>query len=50
MMGIAVTKKNCGGSHRGLSAASIGKRCVVYLALDTAASAAKAVAIIKKIR
>ena len=26
---------------RGLSAAAIGKRCVVYLALDTAADAAR---------
>ena len=35
---------------RGLSAAAIGKRCVLYLALDTNAAAAKAVKILKKIR
>jgi len=34
---------------RGLSAAAIGKRCVVYLALDTADDAARAVQILKRI-
>ena len=37
-----------GINMRGLSAASIGRRCVVYLAFDTAATAAKAVRILKK--
>jgi hypothetical protein len=35
---------------RGLSAAAIGKRCVVYLAFDTDAAAAKAVRIVKTVR
>jgi len=34
---------------RGLSAAAIGKRCVVYIALDTDAAAAQAMKILKKI-
>lgn len=33
---------------RGLSAASIGKRCVFYLALDRAVDATKAVRVLKK--
>jgi hypothetical protein len=32
---------------RGLSAAAIGKRCVVYLAVDTAADATKAARVLK---
>ena len=34
---------------RGLSAAAIGKRCVVHLALDTAGDAAKAAKVLKNI-
>jgi hypothetical protein len=33
---------------RGLSAATIGKRCAVYLAFDTAANAAKAAGVMKR--
>jgi hypothetical protein len=33
---------------RGLSAAAVGKKCVVYLALDSAADAAKAINILKR--
>ena len=38
---------HAGISLRGLSAAAIGKRCVVHLALDSAADAAKAVKALK---
>jgi hypothetical protein len=41
---------DAGVNLRGLSAASIGKKCVVYLALDSAETAARAMAILKKIR
>jgi len=34
---------------RGLSAAAIGKRCVVHLALDTSSDAAKAVKVLKAV-
>jgi hypothetical protein len=34
---------------RGLSAAAIGKRCVVHLAVDTSADATKAIRILKKL-
>jgi hypothetical protein len=34
---------------RGLSAAAIGSRCVVYLALDSSADAAKAVRLLKRL-
>ena len=38
-----------GISLRGLSAASLGKKCVVYFAFDTTADAAQAVRILKKL-
>jgi hypothetical protein len=34
---------------RGLSAAAIGRRCVVHLALDSAADAAKATRVLKRL-
>lgn len=39
-----------GVNLRGLSAAAIGKKCVVYLALDTAEGAATAASVLKKIK
>jgi len=35
---------------RGLSAAALGKRCVVYLALDSAADAKKAIRVLKAMK
>jgi hypothetical protein len=50
-LGARITQElaAAGVNLRGLSAAAIGKRCVVYLALDTDDAAAKAMKILKKI-
>jgi len=50
-LGARITEElaAAGINLRGLSAAAIGKRCVVYLALDTDDAAAKAMKILKKI-
>lgn len=50
-LGARITQElaAAGTNLRGLSAAAIGKRCVVYLALDTNAAAAKAMKVLKKI-
>ena len=50
-LGARITQElaAAGINLRGLSAAAIGKRCVVYLALDTDDAAAKAMKILKKI-
>jgi hypothetical protein len=50
-LGATITEElaAAGINLRGLSAAAIGKRCVVYLALDTDDAAAKAMKILKKI-
>ena len=51
-MGARITEALAAGgiNLRGLSAAGIGKRFVAYLALDSAADAAKAIRILKGIR
>ncbi len=49
-LGAAVTRAlaEAGINLRGLSAAAIGKRCVVHLAFDSAADASKAARILKR--
>ena len=39
-----------GVNLRGLSAAALGKRCVVHIAVDTEGAAAKAAAVLKKMK
>lgn len=50
-LGAAMTGAlaEAGINLRGVSAASIGKRCIVYLAFDKAAEATKAVRLLKKL-
>ena len=43
------TLAEAGVNLRGLSAAAIGKRCVMYLALDNSADATKATRILKRV-
>jgi hypothetical protein len=51
-MGAKLTEAlaKAGVNLRGLSAAAIGKRHVTHLALDTVKDAAKAAAVLKKLR
>jgi len=51
-LGARITEAlaQAGVNLRGLSAAAIGKKCVVYLAVDTADAAARAAAVMKKIK
>jgi hypothetical protein len=50
-MGAKLTQAlaEAGLNLRGLSAAALGKRYVTHLALDTAADAARAAAVLKKL-
>ena len=47
---IALALAGAGVNLRGLSAAAIGKKCVVYLAVDTADGAAAAAGVLRKIK
>jgi hypothetical protein len=47
---IAQALAQAGVNLRGLSAAALGKKCVVYLALDTTDDAGRAAAVMKKIK
>jgi hypothetical protein len=47
---IALALAGAGVNLRGLSAAAIGKKCVVYLAVDTTDDAATAAGVLKKIK
>jgi len=51
-LGARITQAlaQAGVNLRGLSAAAIGKKCVVYLAVDTADAAARAAGVMKKIK
>jgi predicted amino acid-binding ACT domain protein len=51
-LGARITQAlaEAGVNLRGLSAAAIGKKCVVYLAIDTAEGAAEAAKVLKKIK
>jgi len=51
-LGARITQglAEAGVNLRGLSAAAIGKKCVVYLAIDTAEDAATAVSALRKIK
>jgi hypothetical protein len=50
-LGARITQAlaEAGVNLRGLSAAAIGRKCVVYVAVDTAADAASAAGVLKKI-
>jgi hypothetical protein len=50
-LGARITQALAGAgiNLRGISAAAINKRCIVYLALDTAADATKAIRILKSL-
>lgn len=50
-IGATITEAlaSAGINLRGLSAAAIGKRCVMHLALDTAADAKKAMQVLRKL-
>jgi hypothetical protein len=49
-MGAALTRKlaDAGINMRGLSAAAIGRKCIVHVAFDSSADATKAIRILKK--
>ena len=49
-MGAALTRKlaDAGLNMRGLSAAAIGRKCIVHIAFDSSGDAAKAIRILKK--
>jgi hypothetical protein len=47
---IVLALAGAGVNLRGLSAAAIGKKCVVYLAVDTADDAAAAAGVLRKIK
>ena len=47
---IALALAGAGVNLRGLSAAAIGKKCIVYLAVDAADDAATAAGVLKKIK
>ena len=51
-LGAAITRAlaEAGLNLRGLTAAAIGRKCVVYLAIDTAEDAAGAAAILRKVK
>jgi len=51
-LGARITRglAEAGVNLRGLSAAALGKKCVVYLSVDTAEGAAAAVGVLKKIK
>ena len=51
-LGARITQAlaEAGVNLRGLSAAAIGRKCVVYLAIDTAEGAAEAAKVLKKIK
>ena len=51
-LGARITEAlaQAGVNLRGLSAAAIGKKCVVYLAVDTADAAARAAGVMKKLK
>jgi len=51
-LGARITRglAEAGVNLRGLSAAALGKKCVVYLAIDTAEDAATAVSVLRKVK
>jgi len=51
-LGAAITRALAGAgiNLRGLTAAAIGRKCVVYLAIDTAEDAARAAGILRKVK
>jgi hypothetical protein len=51
-LGAAITRALAGAgiNLRGLTAAAIGRKCVVYLAIDTAEDAAGAAGILRKVK
>jgi len=51
-LGAAITRTlaEAGINLRGLTAAAIGKKCVVYLAIDTAEDAVRAAGVLRKIK